>query len=119
MKDMPSELPGLERIKERFLSLLAERQTTIAHHALAAWESDSAAAQSSNLQGAQNVLHQIAGSAGSLGFVELGEAARSCEGAIITFLDSNDGAQGSLPHSLFEELDDFVCMSQTLLAQRS
>ena len=32
------ELPGIERIRARFLEMLEQRQSALAEHALAAWE---------------------------------------------------------------------------------
>lgn len=119
MNDMPSELLGLDRIRARFLSMLAERQIHIAHHALAAWESDTAEAQRVNLQEAQHVLHQIAGSAGSLGFDALGQAARECEGAIINHVETIVSDDCELPHTILEQLDTFVSMSQDLISKNS
>jgi HPt (histidine-containing phosphotransfer) domain-containing protein len=117
MNDLPVEFPGLDRIRVRFLSLLEERQIQIAQSALAALESDSAAGQCLNLEVAQAVLHQISGTAGSLGYAELGQAARECEGAIINYIESTQNRHFDLPYSILEDLDAFLSKSQALLAQ--
>jgi HPt (histidine-containing phosphotransfer) domain-containing protein len=61
-------LPGLDRVRDRFLTMLEDRKTNIASHAIAAWEADCVEDICAHLAAAQSILHQIAGSAGSLGF---------------------------------------------------
>jgi HPt (histidine-containing phosphotransfer) domain-containing protein len=117
MNTKHAELPGLHGIRIRFLALLEDRQTNIAQHALAAWESDNAADQCANLEVAQHVLHQIAGSAGSLGFVELGQAAGACEGSIVDFIQSAQGGNHDQLPEILQALDTFVSQSQALLTQ--
>ncbi len=113
MKDIAEALPGIERIRARFLDLLEERRTVIASAALAAWDSNDPAVASQKLQVAQATLHQIAGSAGSLGFAALGQAARDCEGDIIEFIEVQDRAATAMPASIMCRLDDFVSMCQS------
>jgi len=113
---MNDTLPGIERIKTRFLSLLAERQTAIARHALAAWESGDATERLTHLTEAQNLLHQIAGSAGSLGFAPLGQTASECEHEIIACIADN-AHQTQLDEALISKLDMFVSKTQALLSQ--
>ena len=84
---MLAELPGIERIRKRFVEMLDERQTLIATHGLAAWDGTTVDEIKGNLASAQAILHQIAGSAGSLGFEELGRLARQCETQIVEHLD--------------------------------
>ena len=67
-----SELPGLDRVRNRFLEMLVPRQEQIAAHAVAAWDGETVEEITGNLASAQAILHQIAGTAGSLGFVDLG-----------------------------------------------
>ena len=117
MKDMAEALPGIERIKIRFLVLLEERQGLIAHHALAAWEGTDPSKVRGNLDAAQSTLHQIAGSAGSLGFDTLGVAARECENEIITHLGGPNGNDTSFPAKIMHLMDAFVSLSQSLLAR--
>lgn len=114
---MQSTLPGIERIKVRFLNLLAERQAAIAHHAVSAWESDDPAVRRTNLTNAQNLLHQISGTAGSLGFGSLGENARRCEGAILEYF-ARDANCAVLDESIICDIDAFVVDSQTILAEQ-
>lgn len=119
MTDLLSELPGLESIRARFVSLLEDRQIHIAEHALAAWDSENSEQQANHLKEAQNVLHQISGTAGSLGFDTLGHAARACEGSIISYLEVADPEKATLPHALLAEIDAFVALSQSLLSKSS
>jgi len=114
---MVATLPGLERIKDNFLSLLVERQAEIAENALAAWESTDADGQALKLKTVQNLLHQITGSAGTLGFGELGSVAQKAEGAIIAYLEGNDRSNAAIPHTLLAEIDGFVSVSQSLLLE--
>ena len=85
------ELPGIERIRARFLEMLEQRQRALAEHALAAWEGTSLQDINDNLTEARRILHQIAGTAGSLGFDDLGTIARDNEVAIDTHLDGPSG----------------------------
>lgn len=117
MSNMIEALPGIERIKTRFLDLLEERQSIIASHALAAWDSQDTKDMHSHLTAAQSALHQIAGSAGSLGFAPLGQAARECENEIIVHLENQDNNGRMISSEVMSRLDTFVSMSQTLLAK--
>lgn len=108
-------LQGLERVRTRFVSLLADRQTHIAHYALAAWESESAEDQYRHLQDASSLLHMIAGTAGSLGFAPLGEAAQTCEAAILSYCATATDPQDPSLHAVIAKIDAFVAISQSLL----
>lgn len=115
---MSEELPGLERIRVKFLDMLEDRQASIAQHALRAWESDDKASRNNNLLSAQNILHQIAGTAGSLGFGPLGEAARACEHQIIDHIEAAVAPRQSLVDVMLS-MDYFVSISRTLLNEKS
>lgn len=106
---------GLEKIRGRFLDLLKTRQQNIAHHAVLAYDSTSMAEVNVNLSAARDILHQIAGTAGSLGFEDLGNSARHCENEIVTHLNTPNDAMTHCPHTLLVQLDDFVgqCRSIT------
>jgi HPt (histidine-containing phosphotransfer) domain-containing protein len=108
MTKVMTELPGIDRIRKRFLEMLSERQTQIASHGLAAWDGKTVEEINSNLAGAQAILHQIAGSAGSLGFEELGQAARGCEMRIVDHLAGPDADLAICPVELISSLDTFV-----------
>lgn len=115
MKDIAAELPGIARIRMHFLSLLGERQATLAGHALAAWEADTPQAVTENLAAAEGILHQIAGSAGSLGLDDLGEAAHLCEMAIMEYLQGDDTPSGPCPVEIMERIDAYVALGQRVL----
>ncbi len=108
MTQVMDELPGIERIRKRFVAMLADRQTQIAGHGLAAWDGKTVEEINGNLSGAQAILHQIAGSAGSLGFEDLGKAARTCEVRILDHLAGPDADLAICPQELISELDAFV-----------
>ncbi|MEP5173949.1 Hpt domain-containing protein [Sulfitobacter dubius] len=105
---MLAELPGIERIRKRFVEMLAERQTQIASHGLAAWDATTVEEIKGNLASAQAILHQIAGSAGSLGFEELGRMARKCETQIVDHLAGPSANRADCPIEIISELDGFV-----------
>lgn len=118
MKDMVQELPGLDRVRARFIEMLGPRQETIANHAVLAWDSDNVETIVSNLRAVQSVMHQISGSAGSLGFADLGTKARNCESAIIVHLDGPDADLAICPGDLIIQIDDFVTECRSLLEQQ-
>jgi HPt (histidine-containing phosphotransfer) domain-containing protein len=99
--------------------MLTERQADIAQHALLARESDDADTKLLNLQAAQNTLHQIAGTAGSLGFGKLGQDARECEDLIIKCLESAPSADTAFMHEILMNLDAFVSRCQDLISHSS
>jgi hypothetical protein len=116
MTDTAHELPGIERIKLRFLNLLEDRQSAVAHHAMAAWDTTDPEIMCGELEAAQNILHQISGSAGSLGFGDLGQAARDCENEIITYLEQVGSTSADVPVVIMGQMDQFVSMSRNLIS---
>ncbi len=112
------ELPGLDRIRTRFIEMLKDRQAAIAEHALTAWESDDLAEINGNLVGARTILHQIAGTAGSLGFDDLGTEARACELEIDDHLGGPDADLAICPAELIFHIDQFVQSSEALIADQ-
>lgn len=106
---------GLERIRVRFLELLVTRQQSIARHTLLAYESQTLEEVNGNLAAARDVLHQIAGTAGSLGFADLGTAARTCENDIVAHLNGPDNDLALCPDALLVQIDDFVEQCKSLL----
>lgn len=118
MKVSVEVLSGMEKIKVRFLDLLENRQCDIASNALAAWDAQTMEQADSHLAAARDILHQIAGSAGSLGFGTLGQAARECETSIIYHLENRVPNTAPCPRRVIEQLDSFMSVSQNLLAAR-
>lgn len=110
------ELPGIDRIRTRFIEMLKERQAAIAEHALTAWESYELNEINNNLMGARTILHQIAGTAGSLGFDSLGSEARACELEIDAHLGGPDADLALCPAELIFHMDHFVQSSEALIA---
>ncbi len=108
-------LPGLDRTRARFLEMLKDRLATIAGHAIAAWESHKLEDVNGNLGRARGMLCQISGSAGSLGFDDLGQHAESVEKAIADHLNGDDADLGICPADLIFHLDHFVQRCQALI----
>lgn len=108
-------LPGLEKIRARFIDMLSDRQALIAQHALQAWDGETVEEINDNLLAAQGILHQIAGSAGSIGLKELGDTARACELEIEAHLEGPDADLAICPGELIFQVDDFVrsCLAIT------
>lgn len=100
---LDQELPGIARIRARFLELLIERQLGLQVCADTLRRSDPGRIQHAALRDCQAILHKIAGTAGIVGFAKMGNDARSCEDAIIGHLTSG------LPDAaaLLSLLDDF------------
>ncbi len=115
MLSSPPMMPGIEAIQTRFVTMLQDRQAAIARHALNAWDGETLDQINDNLAAAQATLHQIAGSAGSLGFATLGMSARSCEAEIIAHLEGPDADLAICPGELMYHLDKFVSDCRALI----
>jgi chemotaxis protein histidine kinase CheA len=105
-------LPGIERIRERFLDLLEERLDALDD---AMVEFDFPATGRASLVRAQNILHKIAGAAGTLGFNRLGESARHCEESIITHLKQDEPTLDVL----YRDIGAFATQAEALLERRA
>ncbi|AGI69119.1 hypothetical protein OAN307_c36530 [Octadecabacter antarcticus 307] len=81
---------GLAPIRNRFLLLLSERWDTIQHNLELAIQSDDQADQYLVL--IEATLHKISGSAGILGFSDLGDCAKDTETKLIS-LRANEATQ--------------------------
>ncbi|MFC6637213.1 Hpt domain-containing protein [Sulfitobacter sediminilitoris] len=115
MKDMVDTLPGIERVRSRFLTMLQDRKERIAAHILAAWEGETLDDVNDNLAKTEAILHQISGTAGTLGFSDLGTHARSCEGKIIAHLKGPDADLAICPGELIHEIDAFVIACEDVI----
>ena len=115
------ELPGLERIRGRFVQLLNTRKSRIAHHALAAWDAKNANDITANLEEARSILHQISGTAGTVGYPDLGILAQQCEARIIAHTEGPDARTAVCPDEIIWSIDSFVeaCDTVTATAQVS
>ena len=116
MKDMTDALPGLARVREKFLSLLEDRCGKIVEYTLAAWQATEDTEKRTHLTVAGTILHQIAGTAGSLGLQDLGEAAQSCEQAIIDFMDLPNAPPEMCSHIIME-INSFVTCCEDQLTR--
>jgi HPt (histidine-containing phosphotransfer) domain-containing protein len=108
MNAQAQEMPGLDRIRDRFIDMLEDRKTMIAQHALAAWDAETAEDINANLEDARNILHQIAGTAGTVGFPQLGSTAQQCETQIIEHLDGDYADLAICPGGIIWCIDAFV-----------
>ena len=108
MNALTHQFSGLERVRDRFVDLLEDRKNIIAKHALAAWDGETTDEINDNLKHAQNILHQIAGSAGTVGFPELGGTALLCEEQIIAHLDGPYADLAICPGEIMWCIDTFV-----------
>lgn len=108
MNALALQMPGLDRIRDRFVELLEDRKTAIAQHALAAWDGETAEEINVNLEDARSILHQIAGTAGTVGFPHLGELAQQCEHEIIAHLEGAYADLAICPGEIIWRIDAFV-----------
>lgn len=108
VRDMKLELPGLNRVRTRFLEMLLPRHNEIAAHAVSAWDGECVEVINGSLAAAQAILHQIAGAAGTLGFSDLGAKARACENEIIKHLTGPNADLAICPGEIVRDLDDFL-----------
>ncbi len=109
------DLPGIDQVRARFIEMLKERKTMIASYAIAAWGSKTLVDTQKNLVAAQTILHQIAGSAGSLGFHALGQSAKDCEDEITKHLESAAANLPNCPAEIVHHFDVFIADCQNLL----
>lgn len=103
-----AQMAGLDRIRLRFIELLATRKADIAQYALAAWDGESAEDINANLEGARGILHQISGTAGTVGYPELGQIAQQCEAQIIAHLEGDYADLAICPGDIIWFIDTFV-----------
>lgn len=87
MSALALEMANCNLIRHRFLNLLTERRVAIARHTLAAWDGETAEIINSNLEQARSILNQIADTAATAGYAELGITAQHCESQIIAHLE--------------------------------
>ena len=82
-----SALPGLARVRARFLDMMPARLQEIES---ACFETKDPYAARQGLNKAQTILHQIAGSAGTLGFARFGDEARRVEELIVDYFKDGE-----------------------------
>jgi hypothetical protein len=115
MHDVPEMLPGLEAVRAKFLAKLRERQAAVHRHAMNLQAAGSGAAAHADLLAAQDVLHQVAGTAELLGYGALGQCAQDCD-THLTELVEGPGAQASgIPQDLIGQMQRFVALCRDVL----
>lgn len=108
MSDQPIELIGLDRIRHRFIGLLDDQKAHIAYHTMAAWDGQDAALVNGHLEAAREILHRIAGTAGTVGLPELGTLAQHCEIQITRYLEGAYADLGICPGEIMWTADRFM-----------
>jgi len=108
MNALARQIPDLDHIRLHFVVLLEERKNSIALYALAAWDGETVEDINSHLEQARTILHQIAGTAGTLGFDQLGQIAHRCEAQIITHLEGPYADLAICPGEIIWCIDTFV-----------
>ncbi|MCB1379401.1 MAG: Hpt domain-containing protein [Alphaproteobacteria bacterium] len=108
MMEAKTMMPGLERIRTRFLDMLSERLTEIDR---LCDPSVSGLSPRDALTQVQMILHKIAGTAGTLGMNDLGDKARAGENVIIDFL----GSGGAAKHQVYRTVASFIIHAEQTL----
>lgn len=108
MIEVQEKLPGLDRIRARFLEMLVERLGEIDR---LCDSTVSGLSPRDALEQVQMILHKIAGTAGTLGMGTLGETARTGENTIIAFL----GSGGPPKEQVYRSVADFIILAEETL----
>lgn len=106
---------GLHRIRSQFLVRLTERRGKILFSTLEASSALEAREVAAHLNIVRDILHQIAGSAGILGFADFGLEARRIENDIGTVLEHPERAIVS--SELIEDLIAFTKTADVMILQ--
>ena len=114
--DVIPQVYGPDRLRLRFVQMLAERQSRIAAHALAAWDGESVEEVNINLSAAQFILSKIARSAGPLGFSELAQTAQHAADQVLNHLKGPDSDLAICPGELVFYLDESVAACRAAIA---
>lgn len=107
-----AQLSALARIRVRFLEKLADREIRLREAICVASESGPRNDQIAALKECKAILHQLAGSAGTVGFHQLGSSALSCEEEIRQHLDANTPSSGQVCDKLSGFLEDLAAMPE-------
>ena len=108
MSVLALEMPNCNRVRHPFLNLLTERKAAIARHALAAWDGETAEIINANLEQARSILHQIADTAATAGYAELGITAQHCESQIVAHLEGSYADLAVCPGEIIWFVDTLV-----------
>ncbi len=109
-------LPGFAALRTKYMLILDERQAAIAAHTMDAWNAETAEAKAASLASAGEILHKIAGTAGSFGLPDVGAAASNCERMIDAHLDDPGSDVLPCPSEILIEIDEFVSRCEPYLA---
>lgn len=104
---------GLARIRNQFLARLFDRREQIIWNTLKAGEANTPAETHKYLGAVRDILHQIAGTAGTLGFPDFGSSAREIESDIDKFLEESDGSYVS--SELLQDLIGFTDVANEII----
>ncbi|MEH6647380.1 Hpt domain-containing protein [Sulfitobacter sp.] len=99
---------SLQPIRDRFIAILADRQSEILTSLEVAMQTPEFATV--ELERIGGVMHKIAGTAGTLGFEALGESAQKIEFSILT----SSRANGTYPAELWTDIVDWLELSSGL-----
>ena len=99
---------GLNRIRNQFLARLFDRRQQILWYTRKAGEANTPKESQKHLAEVRNILHQIAGTAGTLGFADFGSTARQIENDIDVYLSESPAV-----HASSDMLDDLISFSET------
>ena len=108
MKHTTNLSQGLSRIRNQFLARLFDRRQQILWNTLKAEKASDPVESHKHLTAVRDILHQIVGTAATLGFAEFGFSARQIENDIDVFLEGSEGSFASA-----ELLQDIVRFSET------
>lgn len=104
MTTIQTTIPGLDRVRCRFLEKLNEREQRLSKAIATSRTSFSRRERAAALDECQQILHKLAGTAGTIGLHDIGEGAQYCEDAIRKFL--HDGSRSS--EHVHDLLDRFM-----------
>ena len=107
---------GLSRIRIQFLARLVHRRAQILSNSLAASEAKDPLKVAGHLDIVRDVLHQIAGTAGTLGFGDFGSDARRIENSIIGLLKK--GGEIEISPAFIQDIVNFGQTAEEMIQRR-
>ncbi|QQA42032.1 Hpt domain-containing protein [Pelagovum pacificum] len=97
MNDLGPDSPAMQRVRAAFLRVHVDRHDRLEELNL---RLSSKRATSEDVREAEDILHKIAGAAGTLGLRELGDAARDVEILFLEAREAGFGDAGTLSRAL-------------------
>lgn len=89
MTELADFQAALVKVRDRFLSVLPERESSISSLLN---EVERGGVCADCVDQAKFALHKIAGTAGTLGYGDLGRAAAACEGELAVYCGTSEGS---------------------------